>query len=267
MSENGQLRPVVEKGWRCGFANLLRLENQRWWSTRRWWVQCLVMLVILNGLLAYGIWISPLLEPGERPPDFVAGTLDVVLIWMSILSVLNTLFMVQSAIIGEKQSGVAAWILSAPVSRSAFIIAKFIGNAVGLLAATIWLQGLLIYVQFSASEGRFLPILPIVTALLLQSQYLLFYLALVIMLGAFFSSRAPVLVISFAVLIGQPFIDNLAAEFAPWLSWALPAKLPELARFAHRWQPLPSYSSIVVALALTTVFLALAIWRFRREEF
>jgi hypothetical protein len=76
-----------------------------------------------------------------------------------------------------------------------------------------------------------------------------------------------VLVIAFAVLIGQPFIDDLAVEFAPWLSWALPAKLPELARFAHRWEPLPSYSSIVTALALTSVFLALAIWRFKREEF
>ena len=267
MAETVQLQRVDEHGWRCGFANVLRLENQRWWATKRWWVQSLIMTVLLNGILAYGIWIVPLLEPVEPNPEFVPGTLDVILIWMSILSVFSTIFITQSAIIGEKQSGVVAWIMSGPVSRSAFIIAEFIGNAIGLLSTTVLLQGILIYLQFSMTEGYFLPIIPIMAALLLQSLYLLFYLSLVIMLGTFFSSRVPLLAISFATLIGQPFIDNFAEEFAPWLSWALPAKLPELARFAHRWQRLPSYSSIVLTLALTLGFLVLAIWRFKREEF
>jgi len=267
MAENAQLQRVEEYGWRCGFANALRLENQHWWATKRWWVLSLIMTVLLNGMLAYGLWIVPLFEPVEPNPELVSGTLDVILIWMSILSVFSTIFITQSAIIGEKQSGVVAWILSGPVSRSTFIIAEFIGNAIGLLATTVFLQGILIYLQLSISAGSLLPIVPILAALLLQSLYVMFYLALVIMLGTFFSSRVPLLGISFAVLIGQPFIDNFAEEFAPWLSWALPAKLPELARFAHRWQKLPSYSSIVLAFVLVLGFLALAIWRFKRDEF
>jgi ABC-type Na+ efflux pump permease subunit len=224
------------------------------------------MAVLLNGLLGYGLWIDPLLEPVDRPPGYVAGMLDVILIWMSIFSVLATVFIAQDAIIGEKRSGVAAWVMSAPVTRGAYILAKFAGNAIGLLATIVWAQGFLIYLQFSLREGRALPVLPFFGAFLLQSLYLLFYLALTIALGAVFSSRAPVLAVVFTVLIGQPFLDNLAEETAPEISWALPAKLPELARFAHRWEPLPSSASIIIALVCLSGFLAYASWRFGREE-
>jgi hypothetical protein len=87
------------------------------------------------------------------------------------------------------------------------------------------------------------------------------------MLGVFFSSRVPVLAISFAVLLGQPFVAVLAQGSAPWLSWALPARLPELARYAHRSEPLPSVVAIVVVLIMAIGFLLIAIWRFTREEF
>ena len=33
------LQPLKERGWRRGFANLLRKENGEWWHTRRWWLQ------------------------------------------------------------------------------------------------------------------------------------------------------------------------------------------------------------------------------------
>jgi ABC-2 type transport system ATP-binding protein len=67
-------------------------------------------------------------------------------------------------------------------------------------------------------------------------------------------------------LMGDARAAQTRVERQEWVL-SVRAKLPELARFAHRWQPLPSYSSIVVALVLTSLFLALAIWRFRREEF
>jgi ABC-2 type transport system permease protein len=225
------------------------------------------MLLLLNGLLAFGLWIVPLMEDGDRPPGFSAAALDVFLMWMSILTVLDVLFIIQGAIIGERQSGVAAWVLSGPVSRSAFILAKFIGNAIGLLLTTVVLQCLFAFAQVSMREGALLPITAVLATTGLQALYLLFYLALALMLGTLYCSRVPVMAISFGVLLGQPFVDYYAEGVASWLSWLLPAKLPELARFAHRGEPLPSYLPIFVALALSLGFLLLAIWRFKREEF
>ena len=59
MSSGKTLQPVVEHGWRSGFANLLRKENSLWWGTRKWWVQTLVWLFISNGIIAFILWGHP----------------------------------------------------------------------------------------------------------------------------------------------------------------------------------------------------------------
>ncbi len=267
MADDPPLQLVNERGWLCGFPNLLRLENERWWLTRRWWVHTLALMVALNGLLVYGLWVDQETVFDGFPPEAVAGTLDVLLMWMSILTVMDVLFVVQGAIVGEKQNGVAAWLMSGPASRPAYILAKFIGNAVGVVSTAIIFQAVVAYGQLSLKASRLLPVLPLTAALGLQVVYVLFYLALAVMLGVFFSSRVPVLAISFAVLLGQPFLDRLASESAPGLLWALPTKLPELARFAQRGEALPSILPLIVVPALILSFLAIAIWRFQREEF
>ncbi|MDH3295952.1 MAG: hypothetical protein OER95_16670, partial [Acidimicrobiia bacterium] len=63
MVEAPALQAVEESGWRRGFANLFRKENERWWHTRRWMLQTVLWLVVLNGILAMGLWIVPLVRP------------------------------------------------------------------------------------------------------------------------------------------------------------------------------------------------------------
>ena len=55
MTNEGNLRSIDERGWRRGFANLLRRESDKWWRTRRWQVQSLLWLLIVNGILAIGV--------------------------------------------------------------------------------------------------------------------------------------------------------------------------------------------------------------------
>ncbi len=38
-------------GWKMGLGNLLRKENGEWWKTRRWWVQLLIWMLIINASL------------------------------------------------------------------------------------------------------------------------------------------------------------------------------------------------------------------------
>jgi len=52
----------------------------------------------------------------------------------------------QDAIIGERQSGTAAWVLSKPVSRPAFILSKLVAGAIGLLVTGIVIQGVVAYI-------------------------------------------------------------------------------------------------------------------------
>lgn len=279
MASNNTLRLVNERGWRSGFANLMRQENGRWWRARRWWVQSLVWLVALNGIVVFALWIAPMIGSGEAEAGDVqaswkfneeasAEVFALMLQFMGIFPVFGVLVMAQGAIVGEKQSGTAAWILSGPVSRAAFILSKLVANAIGFLVTGVVLQGLIAYLQMSLRLGGFLPPIPIVTALSLHALHLLFYLTLTLMLGTFFNSRGPVLAIPIAILIGQGILESLAKGFAPWFPWhILPAKLPGLAGIAALGEPLPSPSPIVAALLFSLVFVLLAIWRFEREEF
>ena len=45
------LHPVMERGWRSGFGNLLWKENNLRWGGRRWIVPTLIWLAIINGFI------------------------------------------------------------------------------------------------------------------------------------------------------------------------------------------------------------------------
>ena len=133
MSSSNTLQLVNERRWRRGFANLLRKENGMWWGTRRWWVQSLVWLLTLNGFIAFLIWLVPVLDPGGETVSPSEG-LEVFMVFLGFFGAIGVMVLTQGAIVGEKRSGTVAWILSNPVSRSAFILSKLIGNAMGILA-------------------------------------------------------------------------------------------------------------------------------------
>jgi ABC-2 type transport system permease protein len=262
------LQPVKERGWRQGFTNFLRKENGEWWQTRRWWVQSLLWLVIINGILAVGIWVVPVIEPAEAVDT--QENLGIFIQLMSLFPMFAVIVITQDAVIGEKQSGTAAWILSAPVSRSAFILSKLVANAIGFFVTIILVQGLVAYVQLSISDGSPLPIAPYLAMLALLSLYLLFYLAMTLMLGAYFDTRGPVLGIAIAVAIGSMLgVGNLFASFLPWAVVLLPESIPGILTLLVQGEPLPDVWPIPIILisVYSLVFVALAIWRFKREEF
>jgi ABC-2 type transport system permease protein len=106
----------------------------------------------------------------------------------------------QDSIIGEKQSGTAAWIRSKPASRPAYIISRLIAHGLGLLITALALPSMIAYLQISSVGGPALGPSGFAAGIGLIYLNLLFYLTLMIMLGAFFSSRGPVLGIALAIL-------------------------------------------------------------------
>jgi ABC-2 type transport system permease protein len=265
MATNAELLPVRESGWRMGFANLLRKETGAWWRTRTWLFQCLLWMAILNGLLAMLLWGT-----GERPDP--AEAVEVFLIISGIALPIAGLIAGQDALIGEKQSGTAAWILSKPVSRPAMVLTKLIADGLGFLVTTVVVQGLVAYVQLSAAAGRAWPVAGYAAALGLVFLNLLFYLTLTLMLGALFSSRGPVLGIGFGLLFGYQLVIGLANGVLAYVGpWALVVSTPiaptPLSVALARGQPLASVVPIVVTALWCLVFTIVAVWGFSREEF
>ena len=112
----------------AGFRPLFVKENRKWWGTSRWWVQLLLWVIVLNGLLATILFVLPTLTTPEGEPVMpdspIDGGIQIFFGIGALALAIAVPVLMQDEIISEKQSGTADWILSKPVARSAFILSK-----------------------------------------------------------------------------------------------------------------------------------------------
>ena len=262
---NNTLRPVLEQGWRRGFANLLRNENSLRWGRNRWVLSALIWLAILNGfifLVAYGEADGGRLAPAE----IAAESLAVFMTFGTIATAVGVVTGVQGAIIREKQLGTAAWVLSKPAARSAFVLAKLLSHSLVYLILSLLLPSLVFYAQSQMLWDQMPAFSPFIAGWLVMALHMLFYVSFTIMLGTLFNARGPVSAIGLGFLFGGQIFPN----FLPaWAILIFPWKLSELAPALVLGRSLPPGWLIpVIATAIwTVVFLTIALWRFEREEF
>jgi len=244
MVDNNALVAVDEHSWRQGFNNLFGKENRAWWGTRKWLKHSLIWLAIVNGLLFLMLWVVPASEPEEVLP--LEAAIEMFVIISGLFITVGVIVLAQGAIIGEKRSGTAEWIMSSPVSRPAFILSKLLANAVAIFLIMVLLQA---------------------ATMALQSLHLFYFLTLTLLLGSFFNSRAPVIGIAMAVLIGQDIVAPLLAKPIPWFHLILPQEMIVNAGLVANGQPMDSWVPIIVTSIMSLLFTLVAIWRFGREEF
>jgi ABC-2 type transport system permease protein len=261
------LVPASNAGWLGGFGNMLGKELGDWFGTRRWVVQAFIWLLIINGLMAFIMFIVPAMDPSAQmsPQEELVQGLGLYFNFAILFGAIGMIILAQDEIIQEKQSGTAAWILSKPVSRSAFVLTKLLSNFLGGLIIIAGLTGAVAYAELYLASGQALPVLPYLMGLGLILLTLTFYLSLVIMLGTIFEQRGAVLGIAVGVLMG----GLIASQFTPLVSYFLPVKMPDIALALMQGQPLPTIaiSQLITAGAWSILFTLVALLRFRREEF
>lgn len=250
-----------------GFGNLLAKELGDWFGTRRWIVQAVLWVAIINGLMAFILFVVPSMDPSERvsSEETMALGLSLYFNFVALFGSIGMIILAQDEIIQEKQTGTAAWILSKPVTRSAFVLTKLLSNLVGGLVFVTGITSVVAYVEIYLRSQQALQPLPFLMGIGIILLTLFFYLALVIMLGTFFEQRGAVLGIAVAVLLG----GSIASQFTPLVSYFLPVKMADIALVVMQGQPLPviAVSQLVVTAALSLVFTLAALWRFGSEEF
>jgi ABC-2 type transport system permease protein len=258
------LRILQPSGWTSGLGNLLRKELHAWWGTRFWMTQALIWLVAINAIPFIVLWVAPVTDPNMQLPEggLTALGLQVFFEIAAQFSAGGVAILGMGAIIGETQSGTAAWVLSKPLSRPAFVSAKLVTLAVGTLAMCVALPGAVAYLQIGAATRQFPEVGLFVFGLGLVGIHTLFYVALTIMLGTLVKSRGAVIGIAVAVLFGQQVVANFVGPFAMYL----PHSLGGMAATTSMGQPLPSYAAIGVTAVLSVAFVVAALWRFEREE-
>jgi ABC-2 type transport system permease protein len=281
MASNSEFQVVGIQGRLQGFANLLHKENRLWWRTSRWWVQTLIWLAIANGILFMVIGIAPKMEktPGQnsntqagesqQPLDILG--LSTFLKMAGITMAIGVVVLSQDTLIGEKQSGTAAWVLSKPISRSAFILSKVISSSFGIFMTMVVAQGSIAYLLIYLITGKTFPILPYVGALGILFLSLLFWLALSTMLSTLSNMRGMAIGIPLFLILGFDLFVIAApwtADYMPWsLTAVVSASRPSRALSLVLGQTIPTLMPVIATMIGCLVFTIVAIWRFQKEEF
>ena len=275
MAANLELERVKERSGLRGFSNLFRKENRAWWGTRRWWINALLWTVLLGGLTAIMLFASgeEVNEATEAEITQAGGLVAYILLLglniffqfgVPVLAI-GTVILAQDLIIGEKQSGVAEWLLSKPVTRRAYVLAKVAANALAVLALLIGLPSVVAYGMLSLRMGAPFPLAPFLSAVGIMTVHTLFYLTLTLMLGTIFNNRGPILGIALGSVLGGGMLGGLIKP----LLYVTPWMLPEVAVLTATGQALTAETGIasLVATALwSVVFILMAFAKFEKME-
>jgi len=264
MSGNDAFELVSERGWRRGLNTMLRSGLGRWFKTKMWWVQCLIW-GSLSGFILAAIAFN------SQPPP-VEELLIIFAVFAGIFPAVGVVIIMQDAVVGEKREGTAAWVLSKPLTRPAFMLSKIIANSVGMLVTMLVVPYLIALAIITISTKSSMNPLGFLEAMGVIFISHFFFLALTLMLGTFFDSRGPVIGIPLGILFMQ---QNLIG-FLPALGYVLPWNLvipmgdtPSLVTSLIMNIPIQTSQLITLAAIVveSIIFILIGLWRFNREEF
>jgi ABC-2 type transport system permease protein len=275
MAANIEFEFVKELNGFRGFSNLFHKENRAWWGTRRWWINALLWPVLMCGLLANMLFVPTIANLATEAEIAQAGglTAHILLMGLSVffefgttVLALGAIVLTQDAIISEKQSGVAEWLLSKPIARRSYVLAKLAANTLPMLVLMVGVPAAIAYGMLSLRGGEPFPVTPFVSAVGIMIVHAFFYLTLTLMLGTIFNNRGPILGIALGSVLGGSLLGGL---FKP-LMYVTPWMLPKIASLTASGQALPpeiGIAPVVATLLWSVVFIIVALVTFEKTEF
>jgi len=270
-----QFQMVEERGWRRGLGNLLQGELSSWFKTTRWLKQITLWLLIINLILFFTVIglnqaTKEALAAGEPPPEIETPMLYGVFGGMFVA--FGVMITMQRVIVGEKRAGTADWVLSKPVTRTAFVVSRLVGNTLGVLFTAVLVPGVVAYLTIGLMTPLgWLPPLYYLAGLAVLSLSAFFWLTLTLMTGTFFEKSGGVI----AIPMGLYFAMWMLPSVLPPLMYITPVILtigPEgdfkgvstalmLGESPFSWIP------VITAVIFSVIFITVAIRRFNRQEF
>ena len=252
-----ELIPITPSGWRMGFGNLLRRELSQWFGTRTWFMQGMFWGLILGGITLMFVGTA---DVSSTPEERIANGLMLYSIFGSIFPSIIIVIFSTGAILEEKERGTAAWVLSKPVSRTAFILAKMFGGVISYGVSLVLIPGLVVFsILYFVAGGISLGLFLIgLGPMMLWYTFIHF---LCICLGTVFSTVGPVAgPASVSLFFVNAFDMTGIGAFTPWT-------LSFVARDLMQGLPITSITPVISTLVILIILLVIAIWRFGKEEF
>ena len=263
MSGNEAFELVNERGWTRGLNNLVRSGLERWFKTRMWWIQSLIWGGVAGAMISVMLFGSN--------ADLETARI-VFSVFVGLMPGVAVIIIMQDALVGEKQEGTAAWVLSKPVARQSFYLSKFITNAIGILFNLVVVPCTVAYALFSIAEGAPADPLAYLGVMGVMFTSHMFFLSLTLMLGALFNGRGPVIGIGLTTLFLQQNLSGMLPVLRYVLPWSLVAPLsdPPDSMVSRLLLGQPVGSTYWITLGIVVIEIALfaliGLWKFNKQE-
>ena len=270
MSANQLFQLEETRGWRMGLRNLLRKENGEWWQTKRWWIQMLVWLVVIDGFLLFLLIGVPQAASLSGQPltdaEVFSTALDALFGIASMGIGIGVIIATQDEVIGEKLSGTAAWVLSKPSSRVAFYLSKLISNSFSTLILMICIPFLGAF-AIMLNKNPEMSIVGFLSAAGVLIVHTFFYLSLSLMVGVFAEKRSAVLAVTLAGLLGGQIMMNIVKELLYFTPFGLSQIMSAIVSQGPLGIPGLLWLPVGLTFLWSVIFILLSIWKIRRLEF
>ena len=184
----------------------------------------------------------------------------------------GVMIIMQRVLIAEKNSGTAAWVLSKPVTRTAFVVSRLVVNSLAILFTSVIVPGVIFYITLGLSATGWLSPLGYMAGLLMISLHTFFWIALVLMMGSLSESSGVVIAVPMTlffifwmgtgIIPALIYISPLLLAFSP-----SPEQMNALSVSFMTGTPVFSWLPLISTVFFSVIFIAVAIWRFNRQEF
>ncbi len=266
---SSNLQSVMEKGWRRGLGNLLQGEYSAWFKSSRWWKHLILWFSIINVMMMIMV-IASVQEAkngNEGPP-----LLLMYGVFGGMFVAIGVMIIMQQVLVREKGSGTAAWVLSKPVTRTAFVVSRLTVNSIAILLTAVIVPGVVLYITLGLfSDLGWLSPLGFTAALLMISLNMCYWIALVLMMGTLSDSSSVVIAVSMAIFFtfayGAGLVPQMIYISPLMLSFSPAEQISPLTMSFISGEPVFSWLPLISTVVSTVVFIAVAIWRFNRQEF
>ena len=207
-------------------------------------------------------------DGNDGPPLlFMYGLFGVMCVALGVMIIM------QRVLVSEKHSGTAAWVLSKPVTRTAFVVSRLVVNSIAILFTAVIVPGMILYITLGLfSDFRWLSPIGFTAALLVVSLHTFYWIALVLMMGTLTESSSVVIavpmVLFFAFWMGNDLIPDLIFVSPLLLTFSpAPDQLSSLAASFMTGEPVSTWLPLISTMVFCVIFIAVAIRRFNRQEF
>ena len=252
------MEKVTNRGIFSGLGNLISMETGRWIRTHRWLTNILIYLSTFQ----FFILSSILPNPYRLYPQIGIGQLiNLVPIFVPIAVVV----LLQNEVIKERELGTMAWVLTSPVNRSTFIVAKYLVNILWALILTVVIEFASCWFLFPILSQSLPPLGVYLASMGVNMLYALFFINLAMMLGCFLKSRGPVIGFPLITLIAQYWFEGELVRRG--LVKFLPIGLNYV---TGAWLSCKQADFLIPVAAVSAwciIFVAASIWRIKREQF